>query len=76
MLRATNTGMTAIIDHLGRVSASLAPFTQGTLTGSVQGRSGATPFVRWGNAPLVLLALLACVVYALGRRKPAAAPAT
>ena len=72
MLRATNTGMTAIIDHRGRVTAVLAPFTQGTLTGSAQGRSGATPFVRWGNAPLVLLALLACGLYALRYRKSAA----
>jgi len=72
MLRATNTGMTAIIDHLGQVTAVLAPFTQGTLTGSAQGRSGATPYVRWGNAPLVLLALLACALYALRYRKPAA----
>ena len=72
MLRATNTGMTAIIDHRGRVTAVLAPFTQGTLTGSAQGRSGATPFVRWGNTPLVLLALLACGLYALRYRKSAA----
>lgn len=71
MLRATNTGMTAIIDHRGRVTAALAPFTQGTLTGSAQGRSGATPFVRWGNAPLVLLALLACGLYALRYRRQA-----
>ena len=74
MLRATNTGMTAIIDHRGRVSAVLPPFTQGTLEGSAQGRSGATPYVRFGNAPLLLLALLACGVYALRWRKPAVAP--
>jgi len=74
MLRATNTGMTAIIDHRGRVTAVLAPFTQGTLTGSAQGRSGATPFVRWGNAPLVLLALLACALYVRRYKKPAASP--
>ena len=39
MLRATNTGATAIIDHRGNVVASLAPFTRGVLEGQVQGRT-------------------------------------
>jgi apolipoprotein N-acyltransferase len=71
MLRATNTGMTAIIDDHGDVVAVLPPFTQGTLNGSAQGRSGATPYVRWGNAPLVLLALLACALFVLIYKKKA-----
>ena len=72
MLRATNTGMTAIIDHHGRVAAALPESTQGTLSGSAQGRSGATPYVRWGNTPLMLLALLVCGRFALRHRKPPA----
>ena len=47
MLRATNTGATAIIDHRGQVQAMLPPFTQGVLDGSVQGRDGLTPFAWW-----------------------------
>jgi apolipoprotein N-acyltransferase len=73
MLRATNTGMTAIIDHRGDIAAVLPPFTQGTLNGSAQGRSGATPYVRWGNAPLVLLALLVCGLFVLRYGNPASA---
>lgn len=61
VVRATNTGATAIIDHLGRVQASLPPFTRGVLSGQVQGREGLTPYVRWigrwGDWPWVLLAL-------------------
>ena len=72
MLRATNTGMTAIIDHHGNVAAVLPAFTEGALNGSAQGRSGATPYVRWGNAPLVLLAAFACALFALRYRKFAA----
>jgi len=72
MLRATNTGMTAIIDHHGNIAAFLPPFTQGTLNGTAQGRSGATPYVRWGNAPVITLALLACGLAALRHRKSAA----
>jgi apolipoprotein N-acyltransferase len=62
MLRATNTGATAVIDHEGRVTAELQPFTQGVLEASVQGRDGLTPYARWcaalGLAPLLALAVL------------------
>jgi apolipoprotein N-acyltransferase len=58
MLRATNTGATAIVDHRGRVAAMLAPHTRGTLVGFVEGRSGNTPYAGWagrfGLWPLVL----------------------
>jgi apolipoprotein N-acyltransferase len=47
MLRATNTGATAIIDHRAAVTAQLPPFTQGVLEGRVQGREGLTPFAGW-----------------------------
>jgi apolipoprotein N-acyltransferase len=69
MLRATNTGMTAIIDARGRVSAVVEPFTETTLRGEVRGYTGATPYVRTGNAPAVALAfaLLAVAVYAARR---------
>ncbi len=49
MLRATNTGATAIIDHRGQVVASLAPFTRGVLEGQVQGRTGITPYAWWAS---------------------------
>ena len=48
MVRATNTGATAIIDHRGVVTHQLARATRGVLTGQVQGRSGAiTPYAAW-----------------------------
>jgi apolipoprotein N-acyltransferase len=70
MLRATNSGMTAIIDHRGNITAALPAFTQGVLQGTAQGRSGATPYVRWGNAPVIALALLACALLMLRQGKP------
>ena len=58
MLRATNTGATAVIDHHGRVTHALPRFTQGVLDASVQGRTGLTPFAWWaahfGLWPLAL----------------------
>src|SRR5690606_16044496 len=59
MLRATNTGVTAIIDERGRVLQTLEMFTTGALNGEVQGFSGATPYVRYGNGPILgLISLL------------------
>lgn len=47
MLRATNTGATAIIDHEGRVTAQWPRQQRGVLHGTVQGRHGLTPLARW-----------------------------
>ncbi len=61
MLRATNTGATVVIDHRGVVTHSLPPHTRGVLEGTVQGRSGNTPFAAWASRlslwPLLALAL-------------------
>jgi apolipoprotein N-acyltransferase len=66
MLRATNTGATVVIDHRGRVTAQLAPFTRGSLDATAEGRIGLTPFARWasrlGLLPLWVLAFLIVLV--------------
>lgn len=67
MLRATNTGATAIIDQRGFVQAHAPHFVTFTLNGDVQGYSGATPYVLWGNWPFVILSFLVLVL--LWRRK-------
>lgn len=67
MLRATNTGMTAMIAPNGIVIAALPPFTSGALMVEAQGYGGLTPYARWGNALALLLAALACLP-ALRRR--------
>ena len=65
MVRATNTGATAIIDHRGVVQAMLPPHSRGVLTGRVQGRDGVTPYAWWaaraGLWPLLGLSLLGCL---------------
>jgi apolipoprotein N-acyltransferase len=53
VLRATNTGSTAIIDVKGRVVSQLDLFRRGILQGQVHGYQGLTPYTRWGNAPVV-----------------------
>jgi apolipoprotein N-acyltransferase len=62
MLRATNTGVTAIIDAKGRIVASAPEFTTTTLTGEIRGYQGATPYVRVGNWAFLALAALMIAV--------------
>jgi len=45
VIRATNTGATAIIDEHGILLETLPEFTEGVLEGSVQGFKNATPYV-------------------------------
>lgn len=47
MLRATNTGATAIIDRFGRVTHSLPRHTRGVLVGVVEGGTRITPYAWW-----------------------------
>ena len=58
LLRDTNNGVTAIVDHRGRVSARLPQFQEGALVGEYQIMHGSTLFSRIGNWPVLgLLAL-------------------
>jgi apolipoprotein N-acyltransferase len=72
MVRATNTGATAIVNHQGRVLAQMRPFERGALHGEVEGRSGLTPYARWAAAwglwPLIAAAAVACVLLASRQR--------
>jgi len=66
MMRATNTGMTAVIDHQGQVTAEAPQFEVFALTATVIPRQGATPYTLVGNWLIVLL-LSAGVVYSWRR---------
>jgi apolipoprotein N-acyltransferase len=57
-LRATNTGITAVLGPDGKVISRLPEFTQGTLQATVQAYSGKTPYVIWGNAPILSISCL------------------
>jgi apolipoprotein N-acyltransferase len=78
MLRATNTGATAVIDHRGVVTHRLPRLTRDRLEASVQGRSGLTPYAawasRWGQGPVWLICLtvvaLAMLVHKAAARRP------
>ena len=63
LLRATNTGVSAIIDPRGRVIARSPQFVPDLLKGSVRGFLGFTPYARWGNYPIVLGALFTLLLH-------------
>ncbi len=69
MLRATNTGATAIIDERGRVVSRLPAFTEGLLQGSVQPQEGSTPYVRLLDRPVVALCLIVVAGIVSARRR-------
>jgi apolipoprotein N-acyltransferase len=70
MLRATNTGATAVINPKGEVIAQLPPFERGVLSATVQGYKGLTPYSLYGNAPAISLACIALAAACLfGRSK-------
>jgi apolipoprotein N-acyltransferase len=58
LLRATNTGVSAVIDPHGRVAATIPLFEEAVLEHTVASYAGATPYARVGNYPVVLGALV------------------
>ncbi len=68
-LAASNTGITAAIDRDGRVLARLPQFSEGKLEIAAQGYVGVTPYVRFGDWPVILLSLLVLAVPAFVTRR-------
>jgi len=57
-LRATNTGITAVLGADGKILAALPEFTQASLSAQVQPYIGKTPYVIWGNFPILSISCL------------------
>ncbi len=69
MLRSTNTGMTGAINEFGQTIAMLPAMVAGYVDVQIQGRVGLTPYVRWGDYPIVLLACGILILALFGRRR-------
>lgn len=69
MLRATNTGATAIISADGNIQAQLPAFTTAILEDHVQGYQGQTPYMRWGDSVVLWLSGLALLISGLRHRR-------
>jgi apolipoprotein N-acyltransferase len=58
VIRGTNNGITAIIDHRGQIISQLDQFTSGVLTGEVIPYHGETPFSKTASWPVVIFCLI------------------
>jgi apolipoprotein N-acyltransferase len=69
LARAANTGISAMIDPYGRVTASLPLNTAGFVDAVLPAPAPATLYARIGDLPLALLLILGLAAAALGRRR-------
>lgn len=66
LVRAANTGISAIIAADGTVRKRTRQFEVTTLQAMVQPRAGATPYVFYGNGPLWALSIALCLLGVAG----------
>lgn len=65
MIRVANTGISAVIDARGRVLARLDLGQQGRIDTRLPGAHAVTPWMRVGDWPLVIFALIILVSVAI-----------
>ncbi|MEI6414071.1 MAG: apolipoprotein N-acyltransferase, partial [Pseudomonadota bacterium] len=63
LLRATNTGISALIDPQGRIRARSGDFETSVTIAPIEPRQGRTPYGYWGNGGVLGLALVLVVFY-------------
>jgi apolipoprotein N-acyltransferase len=61
LLRSTNTGITALVNHHGRIVKQLQTSTLGSLTAKAELRTGETPYTHWGLIPLYAFCLISLI---------------
>ncbi len=71
LVRAANTGISAVIDARGRVLAHLPLNSAGRLDARLPGALVPTIYARWGDAPVVLAMILAAAGLMMTRRAKA-----
>jgi len=71
MLRATNTGVSAIINEKGDITASSPQFIPHVTSGKVKTFEGLTPYARFGNWPVITAAfLLLLITFFISKKLP------
>ncbi|MEB2325695.1 MAG: apolipoprotein N-acyltransferase [Pseudomonas sp.] len=68
MIRATNNGITVLIDPRGRITEQVPQFEEAVLYGEVTPMQGLTPYLRWRSWPLIVVCTLLLGFALLKRR--------
>jgi apolipoprotein N-acyltransferase len=69
LVRAANTGVSAVVDPLGRVLKSLPLGTEDVLDSSLPAALPPTPYARFGDAPALGMVVIAFLLVIYGRRR-------
>lgn len=69
MIRATNNGLSGIIDERGNTLVQGERYTRESITGEVYKASGRTPFLIWRSYPVILFCFAVCALLLFGSRK-------
>ncbi len=69
LIRATNDGITALVDNHGEVVKTIPRFQQGVLRGTAQVMTGNTPFMVLGSWPVLIFSLLIIGLVSFPRRR-------
>lgn len=66
---ANNDGLSSIIDAQGHIQDSLPVFEAGTLVGHAYPSKGSTPWVIWGNTPILLICFIIVILALISKLK-------
>ena len=55
MIRASNNGLSSLINWQGGVDVVAAQFVRQSITGVIQPRAGLTPYVMFGDRPVLII---------------------
>ena len=69
MIRAGNSGISAVIDHGGNVIARAPQFQRTVLLSEVQPTTGRNPFVIYGSWPVVIACAIVLLISLVARRR-------
>ena len=68
MIRATNTGVTAVISPSGEIIDQIPLFEEGVLNSYAQGYRGITPYIKYGNFPIIIFSFFILISWILKRK--------